>query len=609
MESNEAKAVVRSLVGRLIRQGSAYRLPEGILSEDDVAALRHLAGISTMPAEEEADAGKAKLPSIPINRAAFDTIGPRESDIRLCLDFGTAMSKAWATRRTENETIPLVLGRPAGIGDTLAVPSSIFISQAGRLYLGAAAEIQHRQEVDSGRQRFDNLKWMLSEAEVGQELDDVRLSPEIDPTQSGLSKGDLLVLYLAWLTDLALEALKNQIESWQPVEADADQPNYIAADLRYVRRRFAIPCFEHAQDETVGGAERAAWARKVMERALLRAQVVADTLVGKWSELTVESVRLLLSECRNLETAKLAHLMAGTAPVREPIAAGASRFDEGILGAGATTDTETVRVRKTLLVIDAGAGTTDFAIFQVFWDSERGRIRYGLIAPAVRMCRVAGNAVDAILRPIILKECGIDPKSGHPRGEEDFGLIKIDLSARIRDIKRHLFTQDHANIELRPNVSGTLSLQRVLEDSEYERLGAELRLVRDTLIKSAFGNDKASLDEVGVKTRRLGRSYPINVLLTGGSSVLPIVRKLAEGEIDIDGVPFGFLPVNELPKWIESLPREDADLVAASYPQCAVAIGGSAPKLPEELPDLRSLVTPPPSGTRRLERYQVTGVG
>lgn len=602
MESKEAKAVVRSFVGRLIREGSAYRLPEGRLSEDEVAALRSLAGMSAITADKKP--GKSKQPTISINYAAISGRGPSEADMRLCLDFGTALSKAWASGCMENEILPLVLGRSAGIGDTLAVPSSVFISQSGRIYFGAGAETQHRQEIDSGRRRFDNLKRMLSEAEVGQELDDVLVSSDINPTDLNLSRGDILVLYLAWLTDLALKELKNQMGDHKLQDSDGG-----SADLRYVRRRFAIPCFEHAQDETVGGAKRAAWAELVMERALLRAQVVADTLTETWGELTVESAGLLLKEVRKIDRAKLSHLLAENAPVREPIAAGASRFDEKIGGSTKAANPEGAAVRRALLVIDAGAGTTDMALFQVFSDSVSDHARYALIAPAVRMCRVAGNAVDEVLRPIILRQCGVDPQSGHPRSDEDFALIKLDLSARIRDIKQQLFTNDQTNIELRPNVSGVLDLDTVLKDSEYDRLGKELCLARDTLLESAFGHHLASLNDLGIKMRRQGRSYPIHVLLTGGSSVLPIIQRLADGELTISGVRFGFNEVTGLPAWIENLPREEADLVAKSYPQCAVAIGGSARELPEEVSDLSALITPPPPGKRVLERYQVTGVG
>lgn len=260
-------------------------------------------------------------------------------------------------------------------------------------------------------------------------------------------------------------------------------------------------------------------------------------------------------------------------------------------------------------MIDAGAGTTDFALFQVFWDSEHETTRYALITPTVRMCRIAGNAVDSVLQPIVLEQCGIDPRSGTPRSDPDFDLIRIDLDARIREIKRQLFTKGTANIELWPNVSGTLAIDQVLENSEYQRLGDHLLVIRDTVLKSAFGRNKESLEEIKVLTQRLGRSFPIYVLLTGGSSALPIVKKLSEGKVEIDGAPFGFIPVEELPRWIDTLPREDAELVGSWYSQCAVAIGGSVRELPIEIEDLGSPVIPPRPGARRLERYQVTGVG
>ena len=102
---------------------------------------------------------------------------------------------------------------------------------------------------------------------------------------------------------------------------------------------------------------------------------------------------------------------------------------------------------------------------------------------------------------------------------------------------------------------------------------------------------------------------PIHVLLTGGSSVLPMIQNLADTTLSIEGAKFKLQRINGTPAWIETLPRELADLVAATYPQCAVAIGGSAPELLEEIPDLSRPVVPSPSGSPKLGRYQVTGVG
>jgi hypothetical protein len=74
------------------------------------------------------------------------------------------------------------------------------------------------------------------------------------------------------------------------------------------------------------------------------------------------------------------------------------------------------------------------------------------------------------------------------------------------------------------------------------------------------------------------------------------------------GIQFRFLPVDGLPDWINRLPREAAQNLAAVYPQSAVAIGGSVPELPEELSDLRAPITPARGGVRKLERFQVTGM-
>ena len=199
----------------------------------------------------------------------------------MCLDFGTAMSKAWASRCEDGDTIPLVLRSSSGRRE-LAVPSSIFISSSGQIYFGADAERQNQEEIK--RPSFNNIKRMLTDAAIGLELDDVPLSEGVDPTDSGFGKGDLLVLYLAWVTDLALESL---------CEHAKRSGRSISGNPRCVRRRFAIPCFENAEDESKG-SERAAWARRVMERSLLRAQVVADTLSGKWVGLTAKDAHSLL---------------------------------------------------------------------------------------------------------------------------------------------------------------------------------------------------------------------------------------------------------------------------------------------------------------------------
>jgi hypothetical protein len=153
------------------------------LSAQDKEALK----VFLDPQEDTTAVGK-RMPQLKLNREASSRRGPKPETLRLCLDFGTAMSKAWATGSDASETLPLIIGKAAG-GEGLTVPSSIFISNDGRIFLGQEAERQHRADLRSGRIRFDNLKRMLSEAEVDTELSAFPLRDGIDPTESGLTGG------------------------------------------------------------------------------------------------------------------------------------------------------------------------------------------------------------------------------------------------------------------------------------------------------------------------------------------------------------------------------------------------------------------------------------
>lgn len=599
MDKVAAQLLVRSFLGRLERRQNFY---EGRLSVDDVSALEALCDLEQHALAKPLDYPQAverpKAAGIvpyELKIDAFKRSGPPVEELRICLDFGTAMSKAWATGHDAAQTLPLVIGRPAGLGDVLMVPSSIFIGDNGRIYLGQEAERQHRIDLRPDRFRFDNLKRMLSEEQIGSDLYSLPLRPGLDPTNSGLSPGDLLVLYLAWLTDLSERALTDA------VSATGGALSFGEFDHRGVTRRYAIPCFEVADDETDHRVNRAEWARNTMQDALLRAQVLADSLSENWSQLTTARLAPLMKHLRDLDVTPLSSLMAIDPAIREPIAAGASRFD-AVLGRDEPASQPT---RRLLMVVDAGAGTTDFCMFQAITPIGHEAPRYGLLRGSVRMSRIAGNEIDAILRPLILESCGINPHNGNPRSEEDFAYIRTDLDSQIRNLKRILFDRQKVDIELKPNASGTLELATLVSDPKFEQRGRELLKIRNEIVADVITAEK--LEVVRSINASMGQPYPIHILLTGGSSGLPIIRELASGELDLHGARFRFFPVERVPTWIDDLPRETAQLLTSVYPQCAVAIGGSAAKLPEELRDME-LITPPRRGERKLERFQTQGL-
>ncbi|MEA2878502.1 MAG: hypothetical protein QOF14_3698 [Hyphomicrobiales bacterium] len=590
MDREVARVLIESLLQRLSRDQTHFHLPDGRLSENEVVALRILAGIPEPKSHEQAP---PTPPAPKLDLAALSRPAMPPDQIRLCLDFGTAMSKAWASGAMLENTFPLVLGRPADGIDILAAPSSIFITGTGHMYFGAAAERQHESEIHLGRHRFDNIKRLLSEVEPGLDLDEVPLEAGIDPTSSGLTKGDLVVLYLGWLTDMALKALQATVEDQAPDLLKT------YSDLRAIRRRFAIPCFEHAVDD-VPSSVRAEWAEKVMESALIRAQVVADTFSGRWNSLTASEARAVLQAVRATNLTALT-LFCSPHSVREPVAAGATRFEDHIAGQETTTGT----ARRLMLVVDAGAGTTDFALFQSFSKAGSDETTFALIANAVRMSRIAGNRVDAVLRPLILRACKVHPENGSPWNEEEFSIIKADLSSQIRSLKQQLFAAGSVSISLRPGASGVLTLKDLEDDPTYQELGRNLMGQRDELFAKALSEE--SLEGFKAIISRVGRPIPIYVLLTGGSARLPVVQAIANGTMSIGGVKFEFKLITDPPRWIVELPRELSELTAREFAQCAVAIGGSAPELPKEQSDLMAPVTPPRQGVRTLPRFQVTG--
>lgn len=591
MELLAAKLLVRSLLGRLEQKPTFFELPSGRVSSDEVTALHVLCDDAPDSATAPKHLAVSSKPPIKLSDAAFKRKGPARERLRICLDFGTAMSKAWATGESAAETLPLLIGKPAGIGDTLAVPSSIYIGDNGRIFLGSDAEKQHRANLRPNRARFNNLKRLLSEEQVGTDLSSLPVLPGVDPTDSGLTRGDLLVLYLAWLTDLSEKALT---EAYAVSELGKTAPD----SLRAVARRFAIPCFESADDDQSGGKQRAEWVKALMEDALLRAQILADTLTDRWKGLEAKELAEIMQQLRHVDVSPLRDLLTADAAIREPIAAGASRFDSAF---GEVDEPSAIPRRRLLLVVDAGAGTTDLALFQAITPRGKTETHYALLRHSVRMNRIAGNAVDAVLRKIVLRSCDIDPYTGYPRSKEDFDYMQSDLDSQIRDIKQVLFETGTVKVELKPNLQGVVDVTSLQEDPDFAKFQADLIEARRNTLANSFSADAlASLQNAGTQI--------VHVLLTGGSSKLPIMRALASGRENVSGAVFEFRPLDHLPGWIETLPREAAERLSTVYPQCAVAIGGSVADLPVEINDLDSAIAGPRAGERRLERFPTQGV-
>lgn len=489
---------------------------------DDVP--EQMAGSDTAPASSPADgpaprnegAVQASWPLPPLGLISLDAPVPSEN-ITLCLDFGTAMSKAFAIRDYDHP-VELGLGRQAG-GSGYTVDSSLFISDEGRIHFGPRAVELSRLAAETGRARFDSPKARLTVGEPG-EIDRIQVPSDINPTTVPLSEGDLITLYLGYLTDLAVSELQSQGHS------------------RLTRRRFARPCWP---------ADRTRWAVPLMKRMLAQGQVLADTFHHTWQAgIPVEVARGILDAVRALPRLP-EHLILESVP--EPVAVAASlmvKEDEG--------------QRDVFLVIDVGAGTTDFGVFLLQNNPHKDICRILSVQETSLCIREAGDRVDDLLKFHVLHEEGIDP--GSPEGRHN----NTYLSGRIRIYKEALFRDGIVEITLANESRAVIDRERFLQDQRVKNFAKRLSDKMEEVL-GFLGDGFLDL---------LSRN-PLYVVLTGGGAALPMVQALARGVSVVRGRHIQRVPAAGVPEWIsETYPQFEPQ-----YPQLAVAIGGAAHELPE----------------------------
>ena len=291
MDKASAKTLLASLLERL--EADAQSKPskfEGLVSASERAALRVMVenwsqerNDSTPVSGEtpgaihgpEPDSGEPIVTNQPASPETSPA--PQEDKVRidetilgfntspapewvLCLDFGTAKSKAFAaTNSEEPNLLDIPLGKMDGDRDNsvYAVSSSVWIDDEGLVFAGAEAVRRGMNWVHSGTQehrRLDSLKQEISQVLLGGG-ERRPLEQDVNPTSVRLTYEDAIMFYLAYLTDLATTELESKVGT------------------RYVRRKFTLPWWKENQRR---------WATKLLSQNFARAQILADTFHGKW---------------------------------------------------------------------------------------------------------------------------------------------------------------------------------------------------------------------------------------------------------------------------------------------------------------------------------------
>lgn len=562
MELIEAKILLKNLLNRIDTQEDGSRQLTGVLTDDELGALQLAVEMLSaspsavpVPGATQPEPSKVSQPMPPIPDFVPDTSGdvgvsvPAEPTqdasrqrhveldlssltspeppkaVRLCLDFGTAMSKATLVQDDEDSHSEEIHVLELGIaGDQEEISpvmliSSVYIDNDGKLWFGKAAVDRSMIEGgDGSRQRLDNIKRRLSE-----EGWDEQVGPRFNPSDTAITHGDMVLAYLMFMTWAVNSCLERLGYPWN------------------LPRRFAMPCLSGEKGrETVHR----------LKRLVGEAQVLADTFYSTLKdgiplEDFLEAVRELRKESRTYPYV--------SADITEPL---------GVAGSIMSWKTH---VNMLMMVVDVGAGTSDFSLYRLHFDPETEQNRAIEIEGSSRALTEAGNHLDRMLIELIIK------KSGITSDDPVWVNVRSALELQIRDFKETLFNDEFVFVPLMNGAEVEVELEEFLRLEAVRKFGDNLRATMVDILQSI---DPSWVNWVMADPRR-----NVVVALTGGGSELPMVKALAEGAIRVNGLNVPVVRALPFPAWLRDDPDRRYANLEADYARVAVSLGGARKRL------------------------------
>lgn len=476
-----------------------------------------------------------------------------ESSYRVCMDFGTAMSKATFVRddighgMEDIEVLKLGIPGDQELIDEIMLVSSVFIDSEGLLWFGQHAVERAQVAPEGSNSRIDNIKRALSEDNIEETVSTV-----FNPTSIRLIYEEIVLAYLTFFTWTINCALFSDVKK--------------VAIPRNFRRRFAMPCFPRAS------------ARKVeskLKMLLGEAQVLADTF--RDGIHTGLSLKDFFSAVKQLRAQKRTYSFVDSS-VTEPLGVAGS-----LLSWRSSQD-------SLVLVVDIGAGTSDFCLYRlnVVVNESGVKATAGEVEGTARGITEAGNHLDKILMALILKKSGVD--ASHPK----YRNVTHALERDIRFYKESLFSP-MAGVAI-PLYTGEMidvTLDEFLAEPAVKLFENSLR---STLIEILESAHRDWIDWV-----RSNPSRRLTIVLTGGGATLPMAKELAVGYVTAHGITIPVAPAKSFPDWL----RTDYPDLESHYPRVAVSLGGARKNTLHSIGVLRA--TGIGLGGYQLERAPLTG--
>ncbi len=443
----------------------------------------------------------------------------RDSNWIACIDFGTALSKVAMVAAIDSDELQPDYIKPLYLVDTpgqksFLLPSVIFVTEEHLLFGREAEQAAIRSEA-SGRHALVSPKQYLSTHDP--EDFDERLPTDIDPTGQ-FSARDLLRLYLGHLLERAAVDAKLQRLPW-PVPLRVARPAWRTERAERGERTLkALVRDGFALVDHLGSALSAKGG--VHHGAALHA-------LARLTAMTPAQERNIFK------------LSKGTASVLEATA----------VAAGTVRPTG----RRMIAVADIGAGTSDFAAFMT---GLPNRNVLAEIRGSSRILHKAGDYLDMQLRRYIIDKAGLLPDDPAARGASN------RLRANARRNKETLFSDGRLTVQVGEDLLEVTS-QEFLADKYVIGFAAQLRDEFHETLKIAVSCARSYSPP--------GFQAPVEILLTGGGHVLPMVRELLEAP----SVSWSYREA------APDLAERPEDIAFHSVRrQLAVAIGGAVRDLP-----------------------------
>ncbi len=430
----------------------------------------------------------------------------------LCLDFGTAYSKAaaaplgaWSQFRP-GLVRPLSLAAHEPGANPFLLESAVFVDN-DRVYFGHAAVLRASEQAHAKRAALRSFKTLLSVSDLDRVLN-TNAPTTIDPHRL-FQMRDLVVLYLAYLLAAAEGAVSRDAE-------------LRAADS--IQRRYAAPAWRGG--DAAGAHDMVV--RLFGEAEAFRAAIGSKALLNPLG-VTLKAIGDMLPP-------------AQTAP--HPIAMGLV-FEA--TAAAVYTSVGLEGDSSHLVVVDMGAGTTDIAAL----------VREGVHMSELPAARVtlkqAGDFLDQVIANLVLKA------SPWARTEEQQSMLWRALMQHMRDVKENLFADGQAALRHEGRVI-TLRAQDLTRDRDYGDFVANL--------EEAYATAMAA---VAAEARARGASEAQVVAVGGGASAPPVQYLLETPPKSAGKMRINVRPA--VPDWAHD--RQFEGNLAPVFSQLAIAIGGA----------------------------------